>query len=160
MKNEAQMYELVAELAAAKSRQDLAATLDIYHGDIELIVPGSDSHVKGAAEVAVQLDMFFVLFPDYTAVIDQYAFNESVMLATGQVFLTPDIAGKNCPRIQLPAFFEFGFQDNKISREVFVLDMGLLCKKADIVPSELIGQMKVLFADLHNKNPDSAGERL
>jgi len=150
MKNEAQMYELATALAAAKSQQDLALALAIYHPDIELIVPGSDSRAKGTAEVTVQLDMFFTLFPDYTAAIDQYAFNETVMLATGQVFLTPDIAGKDCPRIQLPAFFEFGFQDNKISREVFVLDMGMLCRKAGILPSELVGQMKVLFADLHH----------
>lgn len=148
MKDEAQMHELATDLAAAKSQQDIPAALEIYHPDIELIVPGSDSYTKGRAEVGIQLNMFFKIFPDYTAVLDQYAFNETVMLATGQVCLTPYIPGKDCPRIQLPVFFEFGIRDNKISKEVFVLDVGMLCKKAGILPKELAGQMKALFVDL------------
>ena len=148
MKNQEEMVELVADLATAKSQQNITAALEIYHPEIELIVPGSDSYTKGRAEVGIQLEMFFKIFPDYTAGVDQYAFNETVMLATGQVRLTPNIPGKECPLIQLPVFFEFEFRDNKISKEVFVLDMGMVCKKTGILPMDMAGQMKAIFAGL------------
>lgn len=148
MKNEEEMVELVADLAIAKNQQNITAALEIYHPEIELVVPGSDSYAKGRAEVGIQLEIFFKIFPDYTASVDQYAFNKTMMLATGQVCLTPDISRKKCPRIQLPVFFEFEFRDNKISREVFVLDMGMVCKKAGIPPMDMTGQMKAIFAGL------------
>ncbi len=148
MKNEAEMYELVAELARVKGRQDTLAALDIYHPDIELIAPGSDSQAKGRIEVGQQLELFFKIFPDYTASLNQYAFNETVMLSTGQVSLTPNMPGKNCPRIQLPVFFEFEFRDNKISKEVFNLDIGMVCKRAGIMPTELISQMRILQSEM------------
>ena len=142
------MLEIVTDLATVKSQQDIAAALEIYHPEVELIVPGSDSYAKGRDEVGIQLEMFFKIFPDYTASLNQHAFNETVMLATGQICLTPHIPGKDCPRIQLPAFFEFEIRDNKISKEVFVLDMGMVCKKAGILPMELVSQMKVIIAEL------------
>ncbi len=148
MENETKMYGLVVELTRVKGQQDTAAALDIYHPDIELIAPGSASYGKGRVEVGQQLDLFFKIFPDYSASINQYAFNDTVMLATGVVSLTPNMPGGNCSRIELPAFFEFEFRDNKISKEVFALDIGMVCMKAGITPAELTDRMKSLLTEL------------
>jgi len=149
MINEAKMLSLVTELADVKSRQDIAAALAIYHPDIELISPSFNSDIKGGVDVGQQLAVFFKLFPDYEVSLDQYAANEKVMLATGQVSVTANIPGKNCPRIQLPVFIEFHFHESRISKEVFYLDAGLVCKKSGITPEDLANATKT-FQLLNN----------
>jgi len=160
MNNEAAMYELVSELARVKSRQDTLAALDIYHPDIELIAPGSDSQARGRIEVGRQLELFFKIFPDYRACLKQYAFNETVMLSSAQVSLTPNMPGKRCPRIELPVFFEFEFRDNKISKEVFNLDIGMLCRKAGILPAEFVGQISKLQSKMTRAETSAKAEPL
>ena len=137
MMTESKMLSLVSELARVKSEQDVVAALGIYHPDIEMLSPSFNAVAKGSEQVAQQLTVFFSLFPDYEVAIEQQAINENVLLATGQVCITPNIPGKKCPRIQLPVFIEFHFRDNKISKEVFYLDAGLVCKKSGITADDL-----------------------
>lgn len=47
------------------------------------------------------------------------------------------IPEKDCPRIQLPVFIEFHFHEDRISKEVFFLDAGMVCKKSGVTPEEL-----------------------
>jgi len=137
MINESKMLSLVSDLARVKSGQNVVAALGIYHPDIEMVSPSFNAVATGSEQVAQQLKVFFSLFPDYEVAIEQQAINGSVLLATGQVFITPNIPGKTCPRIQLPVFIEFHFRDNKISKEVFYLDAGMVCKKAGITVDDL-----------------------
>jgi len=137
MINESKMLSLVSDLARVKSRQNVVAALGIYHPDIEMVSPSFNAVATGSEQVAQQLKVFFSLFPDYEVAIEQQAINGNVLLATGQVYITPNIPGKTCPRIQLPVFIEFHFRDNKISKEVFYLDAGMVCKKAGITVEEL-----------------------
>ncbi len=137
MINESKMSSLVSDLARVKSGQNVVAALDIYHPDIEMLSPSFNAVATGSEQVAQQLKVFFSLFPDYEVAIEQQAISGNVLLATGQVYITPNIPGKTCPRIKLPVFIEFHFRDNKISKEVFYLDAGLVCKKAGITADDL-----------------------
>lgn len=137
MINESKMLSLVSELAKVKSEQNILAALAIYHPEIEMVSPSFNAFATGSDEVEQQLNVFFCLFPDYEVSIEQQAVNKNVLLATGQVWMTPNIPGKECPRIQLPVFIEFHFREYRISKEVFYLDAGLVCKKAGIIPEDL-----------------------
>jgi len=137
MSNQAKMLSLVNELAKVKSEQNILAALTIYHPEIELVSPSFNAFAKGSEYVELQLNVFFSLFPDYEVSLEQHAINGNVMLATGQACVTLNIPEKDCPRIQLPVFFEFHFHEGRISKEVFFLDAGMVCKKSGVTPEEL-----------------------
>ncbi len=137
MSNEAKMLSLVSDLANVKSEQNILAALAIYHPEIELLSPSFNAHAKGSEEVKQQLNVFFSLFPDYDVTLDQHAINGNVMLATGQAWITLTIPEKKCPRIQMPVFIEFHFHEDRISKEIFFLDAGMVCKKSGVTPKEL-----------------------
>jgi hypothetical protein len=136
------MLALSAELARVKSKQNIPAALAIYHPEIELISPGFDSVSCGSEEVEASLKIFFRLFPDYQVTLANYAFNDSTMLARGQVSVTPWLPDRTCPKVSVPVFLEFQFKDERISKETFFLDVGLICKRADIAPEQLIAAAK------------------
>jgi len=137
MNNETDMLSLVTKLAKVKSEQNILAALAIYHPEIELASPSFNAIAKGSEEVELQLNVFFSLFPDYEVSLDQHAIRGNVMLATGQVWVTLNIPDKDCPRIQLPVFIEFHFHEDRISKEIFFLDAGMVCKKSNVTPEEL-----------------------
>jgi len=137
MNQEVSMQAIVARLAQVKSEQNIPAALDIYHPNAELISPSFQSTAEGSKQIQQQLEIFFRLFPDYEVSLDQQAINGHVMLASGQVRLTPQIPDKVCPQIQLGVFIEFHFHQERISREIFHLDAGLICKKSAISIEEL-----------------------
>ena len=139
MNDDTQMMTLVAELAKVKSEQNILAALAIYHPDAEMVAPSFGVVAKGSEEIEQQLNIFFSLFPDYSVELEQQAVNENVMLATGQASVTLNIPGKSCPRIQLPVFIEFQFHENRIVKEVFYLDVGMVCRMSGVTPAELTG---------------------
>ena len=138
MIDESKMLALVTELAKVKSEQNILAALAIYHAEVEMVAPSFNAVAKGSEEVEQQLKVFFSLFPDYEISLEQYAVNGDLMLATGQVWVTLNIPGKPCPRIQLPVFIEFHFREQRISKEVFYLDAGMLCAKSGVSPQDLV----------------------
>lgn len=137
MITEAEMLALTSELARVKSRQNIAAALAIYHPDIELVSPSFESISRGAAEAEKNLHVFFALFPDYRVTLADYACKGPMMLATGEVSVTPRIPGHPCPRVTVPVFLELRFEDERIIKETFFLDAGLICKRAGITPEQL-----------------------
>lgn len=86
------MLHQVTALAHAKSRQNIEASLGIYHEDVELITPSLNAHGVGAARVRQQLEVFFNTFPDYQVTLEQHAFNDNLLLAMGQVTVTPTLS--------------------------------------------------------------------
>lgn len=132
-----QMHALASELARAKSEQNIAAALAIYHPDIELASPSFDALQRGTMAVKRGLQLFFALFPDYRVELHKAALDDLTMLASGQVCMTPRIPGQNCPRISVPVFLELEFRDARIYRETFFLDAGLVCRRAGITPDRL-----------------------
>lgn len=141
--NQAQMLALTCELASVKSQQDIQAALNIYHPDIELISPSFDSLSRGTAETEKNLQVFFALFPDYHVTLTEHACKGAMMLATGQVSLTPKIPGYPCPKVTVPVFLELHFKDERIVKETFFLDAGLICKRAGITLDHLRAAAKL-----------------
>ena len=137
MISEAKMLDLTNELARVKSQQNITAALDIYHPNIELVSPSFESISRGRTETEKNLQVFFALFPDYQVRLCDYAINESMLLATGEVSVTPFISGHPCPKVTVPVFLEFHFKDERIVKEIFFLDVGMICKRANIKPEQL-----------------------
>ncbi len=158
MTNQDQKYALVTELARAKSEQNIEAATAIYHPNAEMSAPSFGSVAKGSTEIAQQLSVFFSLFPDYEIVLEQYAINENVMLATGQASITLTGSAKTCPRIQVPVFIEFHFHENRISKEVFYLDAGLICRKSGVNPEEFFGAMRTVQTRKRSTDKKDIGE--
>jgi len=144
MTNHSTMISLVANLAKVKSEQNITAALEIYHPEVELQSPGFGALAKGGKEVRQQLNLFFGLFPDYEVTLTQQALNDEVLLATGVVSITLNSPTKACPRIQVPVFMEFHFLDEKISKEVFFLDAGMVCRKSGVSVDELSSAIQAL----------------
>ncbi len=134
--NEKEMKALVNELARVKSEQNVLAALEIYHPEVELISPSFEAAAVGCEEVEKQLGLFFLLFPDYQVTLEDYAINGLLMLATATVTLSVHIPGKTTPKITIPVFLEFHFSDNRISKEVFHMDAGLICRRSGISEDE------------------------
>lgn len=135
---ESAMKALVSDLAKAKSKQDIQGALKIYHPNAELVTVGLNAKANGLLEIETQLNIFFKVFPDYKAYITKSACNEQVLLATGNIHLTPNLPRKSCKTVEQAAAFSFEFKDNLISKEVFHLDFGQICKKAGITQRELL----------------------
>ena len=137
MITEAEMLALTRELARVKSRQNIKAALTLYHPNIELNSPGFESISRGAAAVEKNLQVFFALFPDYRVTLADYACKGPMLLATGEVCVTPQIPGHPCPQVTVPVFLELLFEGERIIKEIFFLDVGLVCKRAGITPAQL-----------------------
>lgn len=148
MHTEAEMLSLVDRLAKAKGEQNIAAALAVYHSEALMEAPGFAGLAKGHGEIDRQLKVFFSLIPDYRVELERHAFNDQVMLATGSVFATLNIRGKKCPSICLPAFFEFHFTEQRISKEVFHLDVSLICRKSGVTIEDLFLAMASYAGDV------------
>lgn len=137
MITEAKMFALTSKLARVKSQQNIAAALAIYHPDIELVAPSFGSVSRGVDAAKKNMHVFFRLFPDYYVTLTDYACKGEMMLVVGEVSVTPHIVGHQCPRVTVPVFIEFRFKDERIIKEIFFLDAGLICKQAGITPEQL-----------------------
>lgn len=136
------MRKRVNDLANAKSAQDIKTVLGIYHPDATLITIGLDAEANGTLEIEHQLQIFFALFPDYQVTIEEVACNATTLLATGYVFLTPTLQNQTGRQVKQLTSFSFEFKDNQISKEIFFLDFGILCKQAGISQDELTNGIK------------------
>src|SRR5947209_13878476 len=76
---------IVAEYAAAKSRQDIDGALRVCREDFLLDTVPFGIRGKGKTEVAAQLRVFFTTFPDYTATLEGQAASEEVVTAWGTI---------------------------------------------------------------------------
>ena len=135
------MQALVTQLAQLKSEQNIMAALEIYHPKIELITPSLNVRGVGHHEARQQLEIFFNVFPDYGVTLEEHAFNENLMLATGQVTVTPTLAPsvskKIFPTVTVPVFIEFHFSADKICKEVFHFDIEHIFKKSGLRKQDL-----------------------
>lgn len=132
----ARMQELAHGLAEAKSRQHAEEALAFYHEQIELIAPSVGAHTVGKDRVRAGLNHFFKLLPDYEVRLEQFAFGDALMMVSGVVSATPNV-GEGASRASVPVFIEFHYRDDLIAKEIFHLDMGLLCRKAGVGPVHL-----------------------
>lgn len=153
MLTEADMLARITALADVKSRQDIAAALAIYHPDIELVWPSVGAISRGAAAVERSLRIFFALFPDYRITLGDTACKGALMLAAGEVSLTPHIPGHPCPAVTVPVCLQLHFKDERIARETFFLDAGLICQRAGITPAQLHAAAGIAHTTLPTQEP-------
>ena len=134
--NGGRMYELAEKLAIAKSRQDVAAALEVLHPEMVLETPAFGTRVKGLAENARILTRFFKAFPDYHVTLDGHASSAETLVCwgTARMTMTGDRFGEvpNGRRAELPVFIAFAFRDDKIAHERFVFDLSELCAQSGI----------------------------
>ena len=136
------MRNIVDTLAKVKSKQDIQAALEVYHPQAKLITVGLNAEAQGRLEIEQQLNVFYKLFPDYHVELSQVACNTQVLLATGNIYVTPTLPNQQCKAVKQQASFSFEFKDNKIVKEVFYLDFSQLCNKAGISQKQLSNAMK------------------
>jgi predicted ester cyclase len=130
------MFELAQALAVAKSRQDVAAAMQVLHHDMVLETPAFGSMARGTAENERVLTRFFNSFPDYNVVLQGHASNHDTLICWGtvQMTMTGDRFGvvPNGQRAQLPVFIEFAFKEDLIVRERFFFDLSALCAQSGV----------------------------
>ncbi|MBL4790985.1 MAG: nuclear transport factor 2 family protein [Kordiimonadaceae bacterium] len=137
--NKKEMIACVTALAQAKSRQNIAEALEVYHPDVEMITPAFAAHARGREETGRQLGSFFKLFPDYAVAISSYTKAEDILLADGIVTVTPNTKSGTAKTAKVPVTMVFEFKDNTISKETFNIDLELVSEAAGIPLSELLG---------------------
>jgi predicted ester cyclase len=130
------MFELAQELAAAKSRQDVAAAIKLLDKDMLLEAPAFGTRARGLAENEAALAKFFRNFPDYNVELEGHASNGETLVCWGTVRMTSsgDRFGvvPNGRRAQLPVFIQFEFKNDLIAREVFFFDLSALCGQSGV----------------------------
>lgn len=136
------MRNLVNDLANHKCKQNIQGALEVYHPQAELVTVGFNTQAQGTLEIEHQLSVFFKVFPDYQVLLTQIACNDQALLATGNIYVTPSLHNQTCKTVGQPASFHFEFKDNRISKEIFFLDFGQLCKKSNITTSQLSNAMR------------------
>jgi predicted ester cyclase len=130
------MFDLAEALAIAKSRQDVAAALEVLHPDMLLETPAFGTKAHGLDENERILRRFFTSFPDYNVTLDGYASNgcELICWGTVRMTMTGDRFGAtpNGKRAKLPVFIQFAFKDDLILRERFFFDLSELCAQSGV----------------------------
>ncbi|MEU9022786.1 ester cyclase [Actinomadura sp. NPDC048394] len=130
------MIELAEALAAAKSRQDVPAALELLHPEMVLESPAFGTTARGPAENATALRRFFASFPDYAVALQGHAANRDALACWGTVrmTMTGDRFGAvpNGRRAELPVFIRFAFKDDLIAGEYFLFDLAELCAQSGV----------------------------
>lgn len=132
----AEMARIVDALAAAKSRQDVDAAMEIYHPHGVLEAPPLASRREGAAQIRTALEGFFSLFPDYAVALEGHAASGDTLIAWGAIHLTltgtPSGQATNGRRATVPVFILFRFRGGRIVWESFNFDLASLCRQSGV----------------------------
>lgn len=144
------MYELAAELGAAKNRQDVAAALTFMHDEIELHSPAWGVTARGKKENAELLTHFFGNYPDYEVRFDGHVAGDRHFVGWGTVRMTmavnaTDARGMspNRRRIVIPVTIRMTFKDDLIATEHFMCDLTQIALQSGI---SVDGMVRNIFA--------------
>jgi predicted ester cyclase len=134
--DEPEMFALASALAVAKSRQDVAAAVQLLHPDMVLETPAFGTTARGRERNHAVLTRFFATFPDYEVTLDGHATDGETLICWGTVrmTLTGDRFGvlPNGRRAELPVVIAFEFADGLIARERFLFDLAQLCAQSGV----------------------------
>ncbi|MEV6101743.1 nuclear transport factor 2 family protein [Nocardia sp. NPDC051981] len=133
--------QIVERLAAAKSRQDVAATMAVYHPDAVLESPSLESHYAGT-EVEGAIRGWFAFAPDYEVRLDGHGLDDETLCCWGQIAFTPAFtfngAVPNGNRVSVPVFILFRFRDGRVSWESFHFDVAGVARQCGVDASALV----------------------
>lgn len=135
--------QLVARLAAVKSRGDIAAALELYHPEAELLCPPWGSASRGRTEIRKGLEAFYRLVPDYGVTLERCATAGDTLCAWGRIAMTLTATFRgdrpNGHRVSTPVFILFRFRDRRIAWESFHFDLADVARQSG-VPAEAFGR--------------------
>lgn len=136
------MRQIVAGLAAAKSRQDIPAAMTFYHRDCVLEASCLRSSHRGSQEIRNALVGFFERFPDYHVDLSGQAASGDTLIAWGEIRLTlsgrPGEQVPNGTRARVPVFILFRFAEGQVIWESFNFDLATLCRQSGVTIDALL----------------------
>jgi steroid delta-isomerase-like uncharacterized protein len=144
--------DVVAEYAAAKSRQDIEAALRVCHEDfvLETVPFGIRGH--GKTEVAAQLQLFFTTFPDYRATVEGQAASADVVAAWGTIRATMrGPFGSFAPTgraFALPFSCVFPLRDGLLAGERFFFDLNAMCEQLALPIERVAAELRAFRGEL------------
>lgn len=133
--------EIVERLAQAKSRQDVAATMAVYHPDGVLESPSLGSRYAGT-EIEGAITGWFAFAPDYKVRLDGHGLDGETLCCWGEIAFTPAFtAGGAVPngnRVSVPVFILFRFRDGRVSWESFHFDVAGVARQCGVDATALV----------------------
>ncbi|MFF7943523.1 nuclear transport factor 2 family protein [Nocardia gamkensis] len=133
--------EIVERLARAKSRQDVAATMAVYHPDAVLESPSLGSRYVGA-EVEGAITGWFRFAPDYEVRLDGHGLDGETLCCWGEIAFTPAFtvggAPPNGSRVSTPVFILFRFRDGRVIWESFHFDVAATARQCGVDATSLV----------------------
>jgi ketosteroid isomerase-like protein len=137
----AQAVGIVERLAQAKSRQDVAAAMAIYHPDGVLESPCLGTHYVGA-DIEGAIAGWFAFAPDYEVQLDGHGMDKDTLCSWGRASFTPAFTANgaipNGRRASTPVFILFQFKDGRICSESFHFDVVAVARQCGADPSALV----------------------
>jgi len=145
------MEDIVAEYAAAKSRQNTEAALKVCTHDFTLYTEAIYSTATGQADVRRQLNYLFKVFPDYHVDLEGSAGNNYGYTCWGTARMTmkrrigPWTATQRTT--QLPFFCLFTFRDEQIASEKFFFSRDAMAQQLGL-PANTFRRLSKFVAHL------------
>lgn len=132
---------LVLEYAAAKSRQDVDAALQLCSDDFSLYSPSLHASSTGRENTRHQLRYFFKVFPDFSTTLQGTACNDYGVACWGNFTMTMRasfLGFKPTGRtLSLPFFSLFTASGDRLSAEYFHFDLAGMCAQLALPYSRL-----------------------
>jgi hypothetical protein len=126
------MRSLVETYARAKSRADVAGAMAVCAESFVLDTPSFGVASRSREETIGHLGAFFHAFPDYGATLDTMTFAPGAVGCWGTVTMT--LRGAFLQLVPtnrtatIPFFSAFDCADDRLTREIFFIDLAMLCE--------------------------------
>lgn len=137
----AQAVGIVERLARAKSRQDVAAAMAIYHPEGVLESPCLGTRYVGP-DIEGAIAGWFAFAPDYEVQLDGHGLDNGTLCSWGRASFTPAFttngALPNGQRASVPVFILFQFKDGRICWESFHFDVAAVARQCGVEASALV----------------------
>ncbi len=134
----------------AKGQQDIEAALMLCHPDFALEGVPFRTASRNRDETCLQLGAFFAAFPDFQPDIQDLLAGGGRAACWGQVRMTHggDLFGLPATgkTARLPFFSAFEFKDGLLSKEIFFIDLAMLCDQLDLPIEHLLPVVRMLPA--------------
>ena len=149
---------IVAEYAAAKSRQDVEGALRVCQEDFLLDTVPFGIRGKGKTEVAAQLRIFFTTFPDYAATLEGQAASEVDVTAWGTIRATMHgPLGSFAPTgraFALPFSCVFPLRDGLLAGERFFFDLNAMCEQLGLPVERVAAELRTFRGEEPSEAPE------
>lgn len=133
--------EIVERLAQAKVRQDVAATMAMYHPDGVFGSPPLGDRYVGA-EIEGAITGRFAFAPDYEVRLDGHGLDGETLCCWGEIAFTPAFtfggAVPNGNRVSVPVFILCRFRDGRVSWESFHFDVAGVARQCGVDATALV----------------------